>query len=132
MEDDSKTIGDCPYNSKWMRDIYPEYLEEFQGKNLICPEIIVGSYSEFKKLLIAMITESNTLLDKSYLVDMAILMKLFYTDKLPNCTAIPNEDSYVYTVGYVDPILVSRHNVVNRRHEIPAIVHQYDRHIKYV
>ena len=132
MEDEGTTIGGCQYNRKWIRDIYPECLNDLLNKHMICPEIICGSRDAFLKLTHAMIEEAKKKKECAYLVDMAILIKMYYGSELPYCTAIPNECSPVYTVGRVSKLHVKEHKIYNHSGYMPVMVHQYDRHIKHV
>jgi len=125
QEYEGMTIGDCPYNSKWMRQIFGEPCR-WADKQIICAGVTSGILSEYcTRLWEAIIACPN------YVgLDQAAHNHLVYGGGVPSWIHA-NEEGPVYTVGYLprESVEVGDDGLVrNKAGEIPAIVHQYDRH----
>lgn len=131
FEDESSIIGECPYNRRWILNSYGwERLQLLKQKRVICAEIVVGGNEGMHQFLRSMIDEAEKHSQKGDLEDQAMLNFLHHTGalKIPH-TVWQNENSYVYTVGRANPILLSNHKILNRNLVVPHIIHQYDRHV---
>ena len=129
-EDDHMTIGACPYNSLWIHNTYGKAgLGKVGSKFIICAEIVIATWDGMVNFLRDMTEHATKQRNKHVLEDQAMLNYLFHTDQLPYAQAVHNEVADVYTVGYCKNITVSKHKIVNQNGMVPAVVHQYDRHI---
>lgn len=126
-EPETKMLGECPYNSKWL--INSGYITpELAKKPIICAEIITGSHDGMIQLLTDMCEEAERNPRKHDLEDQAILNYMYWNHKLDYAECWENDYSPVYTVGYEPYIRVAfGGGIINRHGDIPHIVHQYDR-----
>lgn len=127
-EPDGPTIGTCPYNSRWVTNSGYSSLH-LMSKPIICAEIMVGNHAGMVRLLKQMCDTAERNPRKYDLEDQAILNYLYWNQKLPYVKCWENEYSPVYTVGYEPFIRFRNGQIVNRALDVPAIVHQYDRHV---
>ena len=128
LEDARMKIKDCPYNSRWIRDGWGDAgLAQIGDHSISCAGTVIGkpqNVLEYYKKMWEMCLQGY-----GHVVDQGIHNYLLHTGQL-NARIVGNEDGDVYTVGYVNGIIVKGHKVYNRAGKVPVIVHQFDRHIR--
>lgn len=116
LEDESKTIGSCPFNSPWVintlgRDVH----DNLADKLISCAGVTVGDYDamiEYLRLMVSFISVQGA-------NDQGAHNGIVHLGLMPNITVYENEKGPVITVGNMrNPKFGSK----------AAIVHQYDRH----
>jgi len=130
-EDRSQTIGSCPYNSEWILKGYsPIILDYLKPRPILC----VGSYCGQRAAIMAHTEALCKELDRAQtvaqcFVDQAAHNLLAYV-YCKNYDIWHNEKSPVYTVGHLDrgSVQTEGEYIVNQAGEVPAVVHQWDRH----
>jgi hypothetical protein len=133
------TIGECPnYNSRWIREIYGnQVLQNILDKNIACSGVTLGTTEKIENYLAEMcneiwrkLTEVNTMLG----FDQAIHNYLIYHQKVvPHL--VNNQSGWIATLQYEDPKVIipdSTRRLIQLHGNLPAIIHQYDRHPKLV
>jgi hypothetical protein len=129
LEWEEMTIAKCPFNSVWIKLGFGE--EEFaliQNKPISCAGFTIGTQAWIENYL-DMVIECVAVRKQLFAgADQGIHNWLIHTGNLP-CNLHVNEDSPVYTVGYVPGIFVRNHVVYNRKGIAPIVVHQFDRHV---
>jgi len=129
LEDDSMTIGKCRFNGGWIRDFYGrEQLEKLQDKPISCSGVMIGTQEGIEYYLRSIIDEATRTGNRKWGSHQGIHNYLIHNGKL-KCRLVGNEHGDVYTVGYVNGILINKHVVYDRKGQIPFIVHQHDRHV---
>lgn len=121
-EYEKMSIGTCPYNSKWMKDVFglPKWFE----KSIICAGVTSGILTEY---CIAM-WEALLIAPPVVGLDQAIHNHLIYSNRI-KVTIWENEISPVYTVGYFPRETISiKDGFIYNQKGLPCMVHQYDRH----
>lgn len=119
-------IGMCPYNSVWIRDAYGEaVLNRMKDEKIVCAGTIIGSLGGMREYVEELVDRMSQLSGKVGL-DQAVHNVAIRED--PRAVLHSNGDG-VYTVGYVPRDQVqTAPGVVVCNHQVPTIVHQYDRH----
>jgi hypothetical protein len=126
LEDASKRIADCPYNSKWIVEGFgQEGLDRIGMNPISCAGTVLGLQVPMRNYYERMCAH---LVPKPHVVDQGIHNWMIWTQEVIG-DIIPNEQSDIYTVQYVNPLLISHHRIGNHNSQIPAIVHQFDRHL---
>ena len=115
LEDASVKIRDCPYNSSWIRTGWGQDGLDLVGHNSIsCAGVVIGTP-----------TGMNAYYDRMWqmcqagyamVVDQGIHNYLLWTGKFAGIPArvVANEAGAVYTLQYVDGIVVKNHRILNR------------------
>jgi len=131
-EDAGMTLGSCPYNSLWIELGYgAAVLEEMKDVPISCVGTVCGGRDAMLQYLDLLSIEVLRLQPKTrkpqdqsshnYLTRYT-LKPIIY----------PNEVGEIYTVGYIRPrntVPIVDGKIVNRAGEVPAVIHQWDRHI---
>ena len=143
LAEEEKLIGDCKYNSKWVREVYGDHcLQQLRDKPVLCSGTTIGRPSSILSYMEAMINEVNRVED-DYLIknndlggiDQGILNYLYYTKKLGNLrvSLMPNSKNMVYTLHHVandsaERVLLDTQNrFINQNGELCYCIHQFDR-----
>lgn len=123
QEWEGMTIGKCPYNSKWMQQVFGTV--KWADLPIICAGVTSGLLSDYCSEMWEMLSTLPPIIG----LDQAVHNHLFYSCKVP-AKVWANEEAPVYTVGYIPRETVSINGGVisNRANAIPCMVHQYDRH----
>jgi len=124
-EDRSMVIGSCPYNSDWMTKIFGEV--RHSDKPILCAGTTWGD--ELATYTAAMWSMLSTL-PPIIGLDQAVHNHLVYGNHLA-AYIHANEESPVYTVGYIPRETVSVVDekwISNKAGEVDTIIHQWDRH----
>lgn len=137
-EDDKATIGENPYNSKWITDVFgDEGLKELADKNIICCGTTLGTMDRILNYTNSMCqllyntgvnkpTVFQTNIDQgihNYLAHIGFATHKYFS--------IKSNGDIVGTVGLSleksPEILVKRNKKLEVNGNIPAVIHQYDR-----
>ncbi len=125
---ENNTIGNCPYNSEWMRRHYGEdELKKLSKKQIINCSVVAGTTEKCKQYILDMLEEMDKFSEHINGLDMAVHNHLYYTNKYS--ARLYSHNAPVFTCGYSDYIRVQRHQILNDYCEVPYIVHQHDRHV---
>jgi hypothetical protein len=131
---EESTIGDCPMNSAWIRNVYGTAIwQGMSDRTIICAGVTLGSASKVEQYLLAMCAEIWRRLQKVALIaqyDQGIHNYLIHTGQVIT-ELTNNRDGVIATLHYEHPSNIQidhRLGLVKVRGRAPAIVHQYDRH----
>ena len=137
LEDDylSKKI-----NKAWIINAFGyNVFNAIKHERIICGGTVLGSLDkimEFSSIIWKIMNQSDD--SRENWIDQAVINYIIYYKKLfSNITIIRNEnkDSPFLTLAASKPesfIIDSEGNILNIKGEIPAVIHQYDRHKKCV
>jgi hypothetical protein len=128
-EDSRMTIGSCSYNSLWIqRDYGMDTLEKYRNRLISCCGVVVGDQAGMLQYLQATTEEIKKIGKWDLGVDTSVHNMLMWENRF-NHQTMQNENPWVYTVGHCLSIRVARKQILNRKGQIPIMVHQYDRHV---
>ncbi len=122
-EAEGKTIGDCYYNSLWMKNIG---VEEWNEEPILCSGITSGILSDYLDKMCSKMTATDYPVGN----DQGIHNDVIYSGFPSNIHR--NEHSEVYTVGHIplESVNVNEEGfITNKNGDIPCMVHMYDRHV---
>lgn len=130
-EDRSMRIGSCPYNSDWVKLGYgEEVLSELAEFPISCVGATCGDYTsvlDYIKWLRCEIEriQPRTSKPQDQAAHNFLIRKCIKEARIWN-----NEEGEVYTVGYIPrgTVKIEDGRIVNRAGQVPAVVHQWDRH----
>lgn len=130
-EDNSMTIGTCPYNSKWIRDGYGDgALLRMAKLPIICAGTVCGDADLMMCYIEKMCKEIERIQpDTDMTLDQAAHNVLVH-----GATDIhlwENELSEIFNVGYIMPretVKIINDRIVNKAGNVPTVIHQWDRH----
>ncbi|MCK5624956.1 hypothetical protein KAI04_03890 [Candidatus Pacearchaeota archaeon] len=128
-EDSRMTIGKCPYNSSWIREIFgEELLKKYTDKFIYNADVSMGTYKDIVIYIDLMCKYFNKFSSKK-IIDQGLHNYLIYEKLIDNFTTYKNEEGIVITIGYMlpDKIRFKDGQVLNKK-GVPAIIHQYDRY----
>ena len=133
-EDASRTLGTCPFNSRWIRDaLGRETLDKVADKPIVCAGTTLGDSASVLRYLDAFvltIAKARSLMRVGS--DQGIHNFLVHTKLAGSVTPSPNGASEVLTMGYMPPDEHFRRNDIGALVDssgVPySILHQYDRH----
>jgi hypothetical protein len=132
LEDASQRIGTCPFNSEWMRQTYgKDAVQSLSDKVVSCAGTTIGDRQSMIKYLTAMSTEVERKSRRQlrHVEDQGPHNWLIYTGRLGDIAIRENEHARVLTMGAMPSFeRDGAGNLVNAAGDVPAIVHQYDRH----
>ena len=122
------------FNSKWIINAYGERLyKNIEHERIICIGTLWGTLDKFIQFcdIIWDILGKNWAL-KHGVIEQGVVNYLIYYEKLFNECLVrsDNENGRVMTIGLTDRkniFLDSQNNILNRKNQIAALVHQYDR-----
>lgn len=131
---EDNTIGNCQFNSAWIRDLYgEEMLNELSNKSILCSGTILGSRERVISLLEFVINEIETHgprldgVNSNTIIDQGVYN--YYCHLNPDTVKIvDNETGPILTAGYKQNFKVTKNaEVINENDEAFSIVHQHDR-----
>ncbi|WP_046243185.1 hypothetical protein [Hymenobacter terrenus] len=130
MESREKIIGQCHYNSTWMRNGYGQpKLDELGDKIVSCAGTTLGPIAHIKRYLHTLLTDIITLNDAYDCADQAVHNKLLYAGAIQPVRQLFNDDTPILTVGHE---FAFQHDaegyLLDGRNRRANIIHQYDRH----
>ncbi len=138
LEDESKCLGSCNFNSAWIRSAFGEpMLAKMAAQRISCSGTVLGSWHGILEyLLIMQILTTHTAREARFLkgVDQGIHNVVVHEKLLRSCSAVPNGER-VLTLGYVpekDVQITSNGKIADRKGRISQVIHQFDRHPKLV
>ena len=130
-EDQCMSLGTCPYNSLWIKLGYGETTLDMLKDNFIsCVGTFCGDRESILNYLDKLVTEIKKIQPRTnepqdqgahnYLIRGQVKSHVWN-----------NEEGEVYTVGYIKPfgvVKVEDGKVINLSKDVPAVIHQWDRH----
>lgn len=135
LENETPCLGECHYNSLWIRMCYGEQvLAEMSSKTISCCGTVFGSTKGSIDYLLRMETllKSMSSRAKRKALDQGPHNYLIHKKELPNTLVLEN-GGRVFTVGYTpeSEILISNdHSVLTTSGYRSPVIHQFDRHPK--
>lgn len=130
LEDESMTLGTCPYNSAWIRQGYgEEKLKELEDHPISCVGTSCGDWVSVLRYLEMMVEEVKRIQPRTSLPQDQAAHNFIIRQRL-QARIWANEEGEVYTVGYCprEGVRVVDDQIVNQAGKVPTIVHQWDRH----
>jgi hypothetical protein len=131
---EERTIGNCPYNSGWIKRIYgQDVLTQMSDSRIVCSGVTLGPGKEVENYLSEMCSEIWRYLPQIASeggFDQGIHNHLIFEGKIP-LDPTDNREGFIATLGYEKPINILKqpaNGLVQVHGNYPAIVHQYDRH----
>ena len=133
LEEDN--ICNSSFNKKWLINAYGfNFYNSIKNKRIICVGTIWGTpdkFKEFSKIMWEILDSKWSL--KKKVIEQAVCNYLIYHDKLFNDSMIisENKNGPIMTIGRTnrkDILIDSNDNILNRKLQIAAVIHQYDRH----
>jgi hypothetical protein len=130
LEDSRILIRTEPFNRRWMKNLYGAPALERYGNDVVsCSGTTLGTAKGIARYLRAMISEIRKQKIPLGSHDQGIHNFLLRCGKLDPVKVYVNEEGPIITVGKQEDIKINGSNqVTNRNGDVPAVVHQYDRH----
>jgi len=135
LENKNMTIGSCPSNSAWIRDLCGEKtLSEIGENNIICSGVNIGGILPIMRHLENRIEVSQQFKKSSPKPiggDQAAHNYIIYKIRPKNVKLVYNETGPVMNLHYVSKDAMRFNNdglLINDNGDVVNIVHQYDRH----
>lgn len=131
---ESKKVGDCKYNSSWIRMIYgDEILSTLQDNYISCAGTTMGSrnsiltYLEYMTKNLSALGKSLDTGSNTNILDQGIHNR-YVNDHEDKVRKSGNNSNIFFTMGHADRFIFSRDGVlINPNSDAYSIVHQYDR-----
>ena len=133
-EDNSMTIGSCPYNSEWVKIGYGAgVLAKMKNFPISCVGSICGDLLSVTLHLQALVAELHRLQpltrkpqDQSC---HNFLIRNSWDEQF-NGFIHSNEDAEIYTVGYIprETVVIKDDKILNKSGLVPTVIHQWERH----
>lgn len=127
---ETKTIKECPYNTKWVKNMYGEEAYQLvKDQLIICGGTMSGKRDAIIELCEHMMAERDRLGDT--FVDQGTLNVFHAQGKFPETQLHETGDHLVATIGHsLGVTTVNEDGVLfgKTKDIIPSMVHQYDRH----
>jgi hypothetical protein len=134
LEDDRQQMGDCPYNSLWLRTGFGDnVLREIGHEIASCSGVTIGGYQAIMEYLELMVDHMLRLKAHPSGMDQGVHNYLLYTHQLENARIFHNRLGPVFTMGKTVDLPTAFDDegfVVNQDGTQPLILHQYDRHVE--
>lgn len=130
MESKEKIIGDCHYNSNWVRSGYGQAkLDELANQVVSCAGTTIGPMLHVKRYLRTLLTDIIGLHNAYDCADQAVHNKLLYAGAIHPVRQLFNDNTPILTVGTEFLFQHDREGyLLDGRGKRVNIVHQYDRH----
>ena len=129
LEEDGSAIKNCDYNRHWVEGYFGKVMLESIGDNIISNvSISIGPRDlvlDYLKALYELMLSSGYHKNG---IDMAAHNVLIYDKKYP-AKLYKNSEGPVWTIGNTKNVIVRNHKFYRQDGSMPAIVHQYDRHV---
>ncbi len=132
-EDQSMSLGTCPYNSLWIRLGYGlEVLEQLKDNFISCVGTTCGDRESVLFYLKKLVQEVKRIQPRTikpqdqgahnyliHLIQNEIKGRAWH-----------NEEGEIYTVGYIQKhgVRIVDDKIVNQSGKVPTVIHQWDRH----
>ena len=132
LEHGGRTVGACPYTSRWVRQHLGEAaLEKLQHKPVSCSGTTVGSQAAILDYIVKMIALLLPFTPAAHMAgyDQGVHNQLLHSGVLPDAT-VYDSGGPILTLGWrKEPPQVDAQGDILNDAGVPAvIVHQYDRH----
>lgn len=126
---ENQVIGSCAYNSKWMREVFPEQHAAWLTRPILCCGVIVGGYDPlvhyldwYTELLAARgVGGVRRGFDSAALNGYGALHPM-------SLVTLPYQNGGCMHLGYADPATITLDGAVQCGAYAPIVVHQYNRH----
>jgi hypothetical protein len=135
LEREGVSLGQQPINAEWIELAFDKStLERLSDNPIVCSGVTIGPTNLMIDYLEKIIDLFMRAPGKGWEVapmglDQAVHNYLVFNALLPEFTLYPNDDGPVLTVGIEDNVSLNNSGlIVNKRGDVPNIVHQYDRH----
>jgi hypothetical protein len=134
LEDSSRTIGTCPYNSDWFGIAFgAQTLSKMEHSRISCSGTTIGSCSAVLLYLQTMVKHLMCLNSRALVpgIDQAVHNYILYSGLLDNILLFENHTGPVLTMGWLseDRIkMTSDGQVLRDDGSMVQVLHQYDRH----
>jgi hypothetical protein len=134
LEDPRELIRDCEYNTKWLNLGIGRGAVEEVGDNVVsCSGVTIGSYRAVMHYLEVMNEQMLRLRSHPNGMDQGVHNYVLYKRQLKGVRLFPNGLGPVLTMGKTTDLETkfdSEGRVLNDDGTVPAVLHQYDRHIE--
>jgi len=121
--EENKIVGTCPYNSSWVREVWPTRVTELLPLPVVCCGVIAGSRSSVLRYLHWYTEEFQTRSGVRRGFDSALI------NGYPDAVRLPYGHPQCIHLGYALPASVTwEDGAIVCGGIVPAIVHQYNRH----
>jgi hypothetical protein len=137
LEREGVSLGQQPENAKWLELAFDKStLERLSDNPIVCSGVTIGPTNLLIDYLEKIINLFMRAPGKGWEAlrggsDQAFHNYLVYNALLHDFTLYPNDGGPVHTVGIEDDVSLNNCGlIVNKRGDVPNIVHQYDRHWK--
>ena len=129
---EENTIADSFYTAYWVKHAFgKKALEQIKSEISICSGTTIGTIKEILNYLEQMIVAQASITPRLTGLggfDQGVHNYLIYNKNFPEATITPNIEGEVATLGNATNIILNdEHQLVNKRHELIPVVHQYDR-----
>ena len=123
-------IGSEPFNSRWIRELYgPDALTEFRGLTISCSGTTMGTRAGIRRYLTQMIGQVTAHAWPLGSHDQGIHNYLLRQGRLDPVTIYENGFGPVLTMSLGASVSQNTEGqMINQDRQVPAVVHQYDRH----
>lgn len=133
VEEPPRTLGECPINSRWLREYFgEETLRELADKPIVCSGSILGDYASTMTYLEQFILTLRKARDIMRGADQGVHNYLAYKELASSVRLCPNRESEVLTMGLMPKDEVFDRNekghLIDRNGNPYAVIHQFDRH----
>jgi hypothetical protein len=131
LEEPEMTFGVDGFNRRWIEDLYGvSGVSQLGDRVVSCSGVTFGTRDSMMGYLGAMADEVRRHLPPLGPRDQAMHNWLLYTDKFDTPLVVSNGYGRVLTMGAQHHVEVSADGtVINRDGSVPAVLHQYDRHV---
>jgi len=131
LEDDSMTIGTCPYNSLWVRLGYGEVgLGRLKNFPISCVGSFCGDRTAVALHMHRLTKELRRLQPRTKEPQDQSCHNYILREAEFEGTIHNNENNDIYTVGYIprETVVIDGSWIINKAGEVPIVIHQWDRH----
>lgn len=129
-EDGCMSLQTCPYNSMWLELGYGDKtLIELSNTLISCVGTSCGDKKTMMNYLHRLVEEVKRIQPRTSKPQDQAAHNYLIRKEL-DCRVWNNEEGEIYTIGYVQrgQVKIKKNKVVNMYGEIPAVIHQWDRH----
>jgi hypothetical protein len=135
LEEASNKIGESSHHVRWLKSQFGQkILDELADETISCAGTTLGDTACIMEYLSRMVALSmNALSLREHDGDQGIHNYIFYKKILPEIIIHENRRGPVMTLGAMQPEYVHLNPqgwVINDDGQIPAVLHQYDRHLE--
>ena len=133
-ENEKMSIGDSEINARWIRtDFGDEMLVDLADKPIVCSGVTIGPVEamlHYLQIFIdTMVKYDVPKLVGSIEADQSVHNYIIHRNLVPDLMLYKNNAGPVLTLALEDRVYLTSDGLIrNQQGEIPAVVHQYDRH----